>query len=164
MDSLRLRKKFILVQFFPQFVAQEYAKRYQLEFLLAAETILKVPIWMSAWIPPDIGTAVELYSQLSQILESAGICARKWCMAKRAWSVTMYCVWRPYHSTWPLPWWTASCQNLGNPVAPHGMCIYMYVLIQPAGWEVWPNKTQLPKKDRHTVWPSLPVITVHCMS
>ena len=62
-----------------QFVTQEHARKYQSEFPLAAETILKSTYMDDSMDSvPDIKTAVELYSQLSQLWGSAGMHARKW--------------------------------------------------------------------------------------
>ena len=68
-----------LSPFQAQFVAQEHAKKYQSEFPLAAETILK-STYMDDIMDsvPDVRTAVELYNQLSELWGSAGMYPRKW--------------------------------------------------------------------------------------
>lgn len=72
-----------LSPFQAQFVAQEHAKRYQSEFPLAAETILK-STYMDDTMDsvPDVKTAIELYNQLSELWSSAGMYARKWLSNK----------------------------------------------------------------------------------
>ena len=62
-----------------QFVAQEHARKHQSVFPLAAETVLKSTYMDDSMDSvPDVKTAVELYSQLSQLWKSAGMYARKW--------------------------------------------------------------------------------------
>lgn len=62
-----------------QFVAREHAKKYQSEFPLAAETILKSTYMDDSMDSvPDVKTAIELYNQLSELWRSAGMYARKW--------------------------------------------------------------------------------------
>ena len=61
------------------FVAQEHAKKYQSEFPLAAETILKSTYMDDSMDSvPDVKTAIELYNQLLELWGSAGMYARKW--------------------------------------------------------------------------------------
>lgn len=51
-----------------QFVAREHAKKYESEFPLAAETILKSTYMDDSMDSvPDVKTAIELYNQLSQL-------------------------------------------------------------------------------------------------
>ena len=62
-----------------QFVAREHAKKHQPEFPLAAETILESTYMDDSMDSmPDVRTAVELYNQLSELWDSAGMHARKW--------------------------------------------------------------------------------------
>ena len=62
-----------------QFVAQEHVKKYQSEFPLAAETILKSTYMDDSMDSvPDVKTAIELNNQLSELWGSAGMYARKW--------------------------------------------------------------------------------------
>ena len=62
-----------------QFVAQEHAKKYQSEFPLAADTILKSTYMDDSMDSvPDMKTAIELYNQLLELWGSAGMYARKW--------------------------------------------------------------------------------------
>ena len=62
-----------------QCVAQEHAKKYQSEFPVAAETILKSTYMDDSMDSvPDVRTVIELYSQQSELWDSAGMYARKW--------------------------------------------------------------------------------------
>ena len=62
-----------------QFVAREHAKKHQPEFPLGAETILESTYMDDSMDSmPDVRTAVELYNQLSELWDSAGMHARKW--------------------------------------------------------------------------------------
>ena len=60
-------------------MAQEHAKKYQSEYSLAAETILKSTYMDDSMDSvPDVKTAIELYNQLSELWGSARMYARKW--------------------------------------------------------------------------------------
>ena len=59
-------------------MAQEHAKKYQSEYSLAAETILKSTYMDdSVDFVPDVRTAIDLSRQLSELWGSAGMYARK---------------------------------------------------------------------------------------
>ena len=59
-------------------MAQEHAKKYQSEYSLAAETILKSTYMDdSVDFVPEVRTAIDLSRQLSELSGSAGMYARK---------------------------------------------------------------------------------------
>ena len=65
--------------FLAQFVTQQHAKKFEKQFPLGAETILKSTYMDDSMDSvPDVQTAIRLYSELTSLWKSAGMHARKW--------------------------------------------------------------------------------------
>ena len=70
--------------FLAQFVSQENSRKYAFDFPLAAETVLN-----STYMDDSIDSVmteekgIELYTQLSQLWQKAGMKARKWLSNSR---------------------------------------------------------------------------------